>query len=50
MEDASGLAEALWGLDGFRVLSVEETASEMIVTVETTADFVGCPSCGVRAG
>ena len=28
--------------------SVEETSSEVIVTVETTADFVGCPSCGVR--
>ncbi len=49
MDDASGLAEALLGLDGFRVLSVEETPSEVIVTVETTADFVGCPTCGVRA-
>jgi len=49
MEDASGLAEALWGLDGFRVLSVAETASEVIVTVETTGDLVGCPTCGVRA-
>ena len=28
---------------------VEETPSEVIVTVETTADFVGCPTCGVRA-
>jgi hypothetical protein len=35
MDDASGLAEALLGLDGFRVLSVQETTSEMIVTVET---------------
>jgi len=49
MDDATGLAEALLGLDGFVVLSVEETASEVIVTVETTADFVGCPTCGVRA-
>src|SRR5271157_2791610 len=49
MDDATGLAEALLGLDGFRVLAVEETPSEVIVTVETTADFVGCPSCGVRA-
>jgi len=31
------------------VLAVEETSSEVIVTVETTADFVGCPTCGVRA-
>jgi transposase len=49
MDDATGLAESLLGLDGFRVLAVEETPSEVIVTVETTADFVGCPSCGVRA-
>ena len=49
MDDATGMAEALLGLDGFRVLAVEETPSEVIVTVETTADFVGCPSCGVRA-
>ena len=49
MDDATGLAEALLGLDGFGVLAVEETPSEVIVTVETTADFVGCPSCGVRA-
>ena len=49
MDDATGLAEALLGLDGFAVLAVEETSSEVIVTVETTADFVGCPTCGVRA-
>ena len=49
MDDATGLAEALLGLDGFRVLSVEETSSELKVTVETMDDFVGCPSCGVRA-
>ena len=49
MDDATGLAEALLGLNGFRVLAVEETPSEVIVRVETTADFVGCPTCGVRA-
>ena len=49
MDDATGLAEALLGLDGFVVLAVDETPSEVIVTVETTADFVGCPNCGVRA-
>ena len=48
MDDATGLAEALLGLNGFGVLAVEETPSEVIVTVETTADFVGCPTCGVR--
>jgi transposase len=49
MDDATGLAEALLGLDGFRVLGVDETSAEVIVTVETTADFVGCSACGVRA-
>ena len=48
MDDATGLAEALLGLDGFRVLAVEETSSEVIVTVATTVDFVGCATCGVR--
>jgi len=37
------------GLDGFRVLEVTETPAELIVTVETTADLVGCRTCGVRA-
>ena len=47
--DGIGLAEALLGLDGFRVLDVVETAMEVIVTVETTVDFTGCDRCGVRA-
>ena len=37
--DGIGLAEALLGLVGFRVLDVAESAVEVIVTVETTADF-----------
>jgi transposase len=49
MNDATGLAEALLGLDGFRVLAVSETPDEVCVTVETTADVVGCARCGVRA-
>ncbi len=48
MSDGIGLAEALLGLDGFRVLSVAETV-EVVVVVETTIDFVGCGECGVRA-
>ena len=53
MDDATGLAEALLGLDGFRVLAVEETPSEVIVTVEKQGgEYVGernslitkCPS------
>ncbi len=49
MADASGAAEAMLGLDGFRVLEVEESASEVIIRIETTADLVGCPQCGVVA-
>ena len=50
MDDATGLTEALLGLDGFRVLDVDETPAEVVVTVETTVDLVGCAICGVRAG
>ena len=49
MSDATGLAEALLGLDGFRVLAVEETAAEVVIRIETTGGLVGCPGCGVRA-
>jgi transposase len=41
MSDGIGLAEALLGLDGFRVLEVVETDAEVVITVETTADVVG---------
>lgn len=47
--DGSGLAEALLGLDGFRVLAVTETSAEVVIEIETTADRVGCAGCGVRA-
>lgn len=49
MNDGTGLAEALLGLPGFRVLEVTETDVEVIVTVETAATVVGCEGCGVRA-
>jgi hypothetical protein len=49
MADANGAAEAMLGLDGFRVLEVEQTASEVLVRIETTADLVGCPGCGIVA-
>ena len=37
MNDGIGLAEALLGLPGFRVLDVTETVSEVVMAVETTA-------------
>lgn len=49
MDDATGLAEALLGLDGFGVVEVRETPDEVATTVETTADLAGCPRCEVRA-
>lgn len=48
MSDGNGLAEALLGLDGFRVLAVTETV-EVVIEVESVVDFVGCSGCGVRA-
>ena len=47
--DGTGLAEALLGLGGFRVLAVRETPAEVVIEIETTAAVVGCPGCGVRA-
>jgi transposase len=49
MSDATGLAEALLGLDGFRVVAVCETAAEVVIRIETTRQLVGCPCCGVQA-
>ena len=49
MADGTGLAEALLGLDGFRVLDVTEGPDEVVITVETMATVVGCERCGVRA-
>ncbi len=49
MSDATGLAEALLGLDGCRVLAVSEAAAEVVIRIETTGGLVGCPGCGVRA-
>lgn len=49
MADATGVAEAMLGLPGFRVLGVEQTDAEVVIEVETTAELVGCPRCGVVA-
>jgi zinc-finger of transposase IS204/IS1001/IS1096/IS1165 len=49
MSDGTGLAEALLGLAGFRVLAVGKTAAEVVIDVETIVEVVGCASCGTRA-
>lgn len=49
MDDGIGLAEALLGLEGFRVLDVTEGPGELVVTVESRPQVVGCSDCGVRA-
>jgi len=49
MDDRSGGASALLGMDGFVVLSTTETDDELWLLVETTAQVVGCATCGVRA-
>ena len=49
MKNSTLLAEALLGLDGFRILEVTETQDELIINIETKSSIVGCPTCGVRA-
>lgn len=49
MSDATGAAEALLGLPGFRVLEVHEEPGEVVVEIELVAGTVGCPGCGVLA-
>ncbi len=49
MNGRIGLAEALLGLEGFRVLAVVESPDELVVRVETTATVAWCTACGVRA-
>jgi transposase len=49
MSDATGVAEAMLGLPGFRVLAVDETPAEVVIRIETMAELVGCAECGVVA-
>jgi len=48
-DDARSSAVALLGLDGFVVLCAIEVDGELHQRIETTADRIGCPSCGVLA-
>lgn len=49
MSDGTGLAEQMLGLDGFRILEVNETPDELVIHIETTVVVVGCAGCGTRA-
>ena len=46
--DATGVAEVMLGLPGFRVLEAQESM-ELVIVVETAATLVGCGGCGVIA-
>lgn len=48
-DDTTPMTAALVGLAGFRVLAAAEAGGELKLLVETTADLVGCPSCGAVA-
>jgi hypothetical protein len=49
VSDGIGLAEALLGLDGLRVLEVTEGTEELVIAVESTATTAWCATCGTRA-
>jgi hypothetical protein len=49
VERERSAAAAMLGMSGFVVLAVSEREGELEQAVETTADLVGCPSCGAVA-
>lgn len=48
VSDGIGLAEALLGLDGFRVLEVMESPDELVIAVESMDAIVWCATCATR--
>jgi transposase len=49
MIDATGVAEVMLGLPGFRVVEAREHDAELVLVIETAPVPVGCPECGVLA-
>jgi transposase len=49
MPDATGVAEVMLGLPGFRVLDAQVIDDELVINVETIPELTGCPECGVVA-
>jgi transposase len=49
VERERSAATAMLGMPGFVMLAVSEQDGELEQAVETTADLVGCPSCGAVA-
>jgi transposase len=45
----ASVVAALFGLDGFRLLTAAEVGGELELLIETTTDLVGCPECGAVA-
>jgi transposase len=45
MSDATGVAEVMLGLPGFRVLDAVEVDCELVLTVETIPQVIRCPGC-----
>jgi transposase len=48
-QHSNASASRLLGLEGFEVLTAEVASGEWRLVVQTTAELVGCPGCGVRA-
>ena len=48
-DDTTSLCAALFGLAGFEILAAAEAAGELELLVQTTAELVGCPTCGAVA-
>jgi hypothetical protein len=42
MDDAAGLAEALLGLEGFRILEVRESPDDVCITLATGVHVAAC--------